>query len=160
MSHPNPYPKADYGRNINFPAVLIIGAAIFWYVRLILLSTLYIYTLPAQVYPVHNALCTLTDPIAFNAGLCIAIDLINAGQQRNFVIVEKGNQVGGTWNDNSYPGYYCDGESLWLLHGYPHSWVRWLSAPAAAFADHVPVLSHHYSFSFEPDPKWSREYPG
>lgn len=28
MTDPNPYPKADYGRNINSPDVLIIGAGI------------------------------------------------------------------------------------------------------------------------------------
>lgn len=45
-------------------------------------------------------------------GLCTAIDMIKSGQGRNFVIVEKGNQVGGTWNDNIYPGCCCDGMSL------------------------------------------------
>lgn len=35
--------------------------------------------------------------------------MIKGGQGRNFVIVEKGNQVGGTWNDNVYPGCCCDG---------------------------------------------------
>ncbi len=28
MTDPNPYPKVDYGRNINSPDVLIIGAGI------------------------------------------------------------------------------------------------------------------------------------
>ena len=28
MADPNPFPKADYGRNINSPDVLIIGAGI------------------------------------------------------------------------------------------------------------------------------------
>jgi len=28
MTDPNPFPKADYGRNVNAPDVLIIGAGI------------------------------------------------------------------------------------------------------------------------------------
>ncbi|KAL6720643.1 hypothetical protein ACLMJK_002568 [Lecanora helva] len=92
MADPNPHPKADYGRNVNSPDVLIIGAGI--------------------------------------SGLCIAIEMTKAGQGRNFIIVEKGSQVGGTWNDNVYPGCCCD------------------------------VLSHLYSYSFELNPDWTREYPG
>ncbi|CAF9929277.1 MAG: hypothetical protein ALECFALPRED_004289 [Alectoria fallacina] len=64
------------------------------------------------------------------SGLCTAIDMIKSGQGRNFVIVEKSNQVGGTWNDNIYPGCCCD------------------------------VLSHLYSYSFEPNCEWTREYSG
>ena len=56
--------------------------------------------------------------------------MIKAGSGRNFIIVEKSSQVGGTWNDNRYPGCCCD------------------------------VLSHLYSYSFEPNPNWTREYPG
>jgi len=46
----------------------------------------------------------------------------------NFTIFEKSDDVGGTWLDNSYPGAGCD------------------------------VPSHLYSFSFEPNPNWSRRY--
>ena len=42
-------------------------------------------------------------------GLCTAIDMIKGGHGRNFIIVEKGTQVGGTWNENIYPGCCCDG---------------------------------------------------
>ncbi|WP_428407967.1 flavin-containing monooxygenase [Hyphococcus sp.] len=49
----------------------------------------------------------------------------------NFTIYEKANEVGGTWRENIYPGVACD------------------------------VPSHLYSFSFEPNPNWSRRYsPG
>jgi cation diffusion facilitator CzcD-associated flavoprotein CzcO len=48
---------------------------------------------------------------------------------QDFVILEKASQVGGTWRDNSYPGAACD------------------------------VPSHLYSFSFEPNPNWSRVFP-
>lgn len=46
----------------------------------------------------------------------------------SFVILEKGHDVGGTWRENHYPGAACD------------------------------VASHLYSYSFEPNPRWSRAY--
>jgi cation diffusion facilitator CzcD-associated flavoprotein CzcO len=45
-----------------------------------------------------------------------------------FVVLEAGTDVGGTWRDNAYPGCACD------------------------------VPSHLYSFSFAPNPDWSRMY--
>jgi cation diffusion facilitator CzcD-associated flavoprotein CzcO len=48
----------------------------------------------------------------------------------DFAILEKGDRVGGTWRDNHYPGATCD------------------------------VPSHLYSYSFEPNPGWSRSYGG
>lgn len=35
--------------------------------------------------------------------------MIKGGSGRNFIIIEKSDQVGGTWNDNIYPGCCCDG---------------------------------------------------
>ncbi|OGE56327.1 hypothetical protein PENARI_c003G05697 [Penicillium arizonense] len=64
------------------------------------------------------------------SGMCMAIDLIKRNNCHNFVILEKGSSVGGTWNDNKYPGCCCD------------------------------VWSSLYSYSFEQNPDWSREYPG
>jgi cation diffusion facilitator CzcD-associated flavoprotein CzcO len=61
------------------------------------------------------------------SGICVGIQLKKAGFQ-NFKILEKANDVGGTWRDNTYPGAACD------------------------------VKSNLYSFSFEPNPNWSREY--
>jgi cation diffusion facilitator CzcD-associated flavoprotein CzcO len=46
----------------------------------------------------------------------------------SFTIVEKASGVGGTWRANTYPGAACD------------------------------VQSHLYSFSFEPNPSWSRSF--
>ncbi len=60
-------------------------------------------------------------------GLCAAIKLREAGND-SFVILEKGSDVGGTWNFNSYPGAACD------------------------------VQSHMYSFSFEGNPDWSKRF--
>lgn len=48
----------------------------------------------------------------------------------DFVILEKADRVGGTWRENTYPGAACD------------------------------VPSHLYSYSFEPNPNWSRSFGG
>ena len=45
-----------------------------------------------------------------------------------FVVLERAGEVGGTWRDNTYPGAACD------------------------------VPSHLYSFSFAPNPDWSRSF--
>ena len=60
-------------------------------------------------------------------GLCMAIRLKQAGFHR-FVILEKNQDLGGTWRDNQYPGCACD------------------------------VPSHMYSFSFALNPGWSRMF--
>ncbi|MEA2438040.1 MAG: hypothetical protein QOF65_2596, partial [Thermoleophilaceae bacterium] len=46
----------------------------------------------------------------------------------DFVLFERADDVGGTWRDNTYPGAACD------------------------------VPSHLYSFSFAPNPGWSRTF--
>ncbi|MDQ6641074.1 MAG: NAD(P)/FAD-dependent oxidoreductase [Actinomycetota bacterium] len=61
------------------------------------------------------------------AGLGMAIKLQEHGQT-DFLVVEKGSDVGGTWRDNTYPGAACD------------------------------VPSQLYSFSFAPNPTWSRSF--
>ncbi|MGH9741335.1 MAG: flavin-containing monooxygenase [Candidatus Acidiferrum sp.] len=63
------------------------------------------------------------------SGLCMAIKLRAAGMN-SFLLIEKSDDIGGTWYDNRYPGCACD------------------------------IPSHLYSFSFEPSPDWSRMYPG
>ncbi|WP_051899344.1 flavin-containing monooxygenase [Sciscionella sediminilitoris] len=63
------------------------------------------------------------------AGLGTAIRLRQAGIT-DFVILERGSGVGGTWRDNTYPGAACD----------------------------IPSLM--YSFSFVSNPDWSRAYSG
>ncbi|UVE16235.1 NAD(P)/FAD-dependent oxidoreductase [Pseudomonas sp. LS44] len=61
------------------------------------------------------------------AGLGLAILLQRAGIH-NYLILEKADEVGGTWRDNSYPGAACD------------------------------IHSHLYSFSFAPKNDWSRKF--
>ena len=46
----------------------------------------------------------------------------------DFIVLERAGAVGGTWRDNTYPGCACD------------------------------VPSHLYSFSFAPNPEWSRAF--
>src|SRR5215208_6734219 len=61
------------------------------------------------------------------SGLCMAIKLREAGMD-DFVVLERGDAVGGTWWFNTYPGCGCD------------------------------VPSHLYSYSFAPNPDWTRTY--
>jgi cation diffusion facilitator CzcD-associated flavoprotein CzcO len=61
------------------------------------------------------------------SGLGTAIRLEQAGL-RDFVVLERADEVGGTWQANTYPGCACD------------------------------VPSHLYSFSFAPNPDWTQSY--
>ena len=61
------------------------------------------------------------------AGLGTAIRLRQAGID-DFEILERSDDLGGTWRDNSYPGCAVD------------------------------VESHLYSYSFAPNPDWSHVY--
>ena len=44
------------------------------------------------------------------SGIGLGVKLLEAGQ-RNFIILEQANDIGGTWRDNTYPGSGCDTES-------------------------------------------------
>ena len=61
------------------------------------------------------------------SGLGMAIRLKEHGIE-DFVVLERAEDLGGTWRDNTYPGCACD------------------------------VPSHLYSFSFAPNPNWSRTF--
>jgi cation diffusion facilitator CzcD-associated flavoprotein CzcO len=61
------------------------------------------------------------------AGLGMAIRLKQEGDD-DFVLLERADDIGGTWRDNTYPGCRCD------------------------------VPSHLYSFSFAPNPNWSSTF--
>jgi cation diffusion facilitator CzcD-associated flavoprotein CzcO len=47
----------------------------------------------------------------------------------DFVVIERASEIGGTWRDNTYPGCQCD------------------------------IPSVLYSYSFAPNPNWTRTYP-
>jgi cation diffusion facilitator CzcD-associated flavoprotein CzcO len=61
------------------------------------------------------------------SGLGTAIRLKQEGIE-DYVVFERGSDVGGTWHWNTYPGCACD------------------------------IPSHLYSFSFAPNPHWSQTY--
>src|SRR5687768_10077679 len=61
------------------------------------------------------------------SGLGMAIRLKQEGIE-DFVVLERAEEVGGTWYANTYPGCACD------------------------------VPSHLYSYSFAPNPDWSQTY--
>ncbi|WZH50732.1 MAG: NAD(P)/FAD-dependent oxidoreductase [Nocardioides alkalitolerans] len=57
------------------------------------------------------------------AGLATAIRLDEDG--RDFLVVDKGDSVGGTWRDNTYPGAACDVPSqLYSFSFAPGDWSR------------------------------------
>jgi cation diffusion facilitator CzcD-associated flavoprotein CzcO len=57
-------------------------------------------------------------------GLCAGIKLREAGVT-DFVILEKADDVGGTWRENTYPGAGCDVMSLmYSLSFAPGRWTR------------------------------------
>jgi cation diffusion facilitator CzcD-associated flavoprotein CzcO len=62
------------------------------------------------------------------SGLGLAVQIVRQFGIRNFELIEKSNDVGGTWLANTYPGCGCD------------------------------VASHFYSYSFALNPDWSRKY--
>lgn len=64
------------------------------------------------------------------AGIAAAVRLREAGLA-DVAIYEKGDRIGGTWRENTYPGIACD------------------------------VPSHLYSYSFAPNPDWTHTFaPG
>jgi cation diffusion facilitator CzcD-associated flavoprotein CzcO len=61
------------------------------------------------------------------AGLAAAVGVLREGR-RDLVVLERAQEVGGTWRDNHYPGAACD------------------------------VPSRLYSLSFAPNPDWTRAF--
>lgn len=98
------------------------------------------------------------------SGLCLAARLARAGN-RNFVLLEKGDSVGGTWRDNRYPGCACDIPSFLysLSFGPQPDWSRYyptqaeLHAYLKDFAHHFDLLPHvHFNTLFE-SAKWDED---
>src|ERR671916_813852 len=79
---------------------------------------------PDRELPVHVRIAIVG---AGFSGLALAMRLLEEGID-DFVVLERDEDVGGTWRDNTYPGCACD------------------------------VPSHLYSWSFELNPDWSRTY--
>ena len=77
-----------------------------------------------QSLPQHVRVCIAGTGFS---GIGMAIRLKQDGIH-DFVLLERADDLGGTWRDNTYPGCACD------------------------------VPSHLYSYSFEPNPGWSRTF--
>lgn len=60
-------------------------------------------------------------------GLGMAMELVRAGR-RDFVVLERADEVGGVWRENTYPGAGCD------------------------------VPSPYYSYSYAPNPTWPMRF--
>ena len=54
-------------------------------------------------------------------GLGMGIELQKHGRP-DFLIIEKGHEVGGTWRDNSYPGCACDVQSHLYSYSFTNKW--------------------------------------
>jgi len=78
---------------------------------------------PAQQSPVRTRAVIIGSGFS-GLGMAIALQKQGFGAD-DFVILEKADDIGGTWRDNTYPGCACD----------------------------IPSLV--YSFSFEPKPDWT-----
>src|ERR1700730_9630948 len=59
-------------------------------------------------------------------GIAMGIELVHGGY--DFTIFDRGDDFGGTWRKNTYPGAACD------------------------------VPSHFYSYSFALNPRWSKTF--
>src|SRR3984957_10163979 len=57
------------------------------------------------------------------SGLAVAIGLGKRGV-RDFVILEKARQLGGTWRENTYPGCACDVPSLLYSYSFARN-AKW-----------------------------------
>lgn len=81
----------------------------------------------------HGDAADIIDTLIIGAGfsgLAMAIRLQQKGKH-NFLVLERADEVGGAWRDNSYPGIACD------------------------------IPSHLYSYSFRLNPNWSQTFsPG
>jgi cation diffusion facilitator CzcD-associated flavoprotein CzcO len=69
--------------------------------------------------------------VVIGAGMAGILAAIKLQQSgySNITVYEKADRIGGTWRENTYPGLTCD------------------------------VPSHHYTYSFERNPDWTRYLP-
>ncbi len=54
------------------------------------------------------------------SGICMAIKLKQAGVE-DFILLEKAQEVGGTWRENTYPGAECDIPSALYSYSFEHN---------------------------------------
>lgn len=92
-----------------------------------------------------------TDVLIIGAGMSgigFAVQLLKQFGTRNFKIIEKSDNLGGTWWVNSYPGCGCDVSfrpgSIYFSTSLTSDWSQ--------------VPSHFFSFSFALNPDWSQKF--
>ncbi len=91
---------------------------------------------PASQVPAASVLPEQVEVVVLGAGfsgIAAAARLVEDGYtalegERGCLVLERAEEIGGTWRDNTYPGCACD------------------------------VQSHLYSLSFAPNPDWSRSF--
>ena len=81
--------------------------------------------MPASPFP--SSVHTLVVGAGF-AGIAAAIAVHRANPSADVLLIERADEVGGTWRDNTYPGCACD------------------------------VPTSLYSFSFAPSSEWSHTF--
>ncbi len=75
-------------------------------------------------------------------GIGMAIALQQAGMA-DFLVIDKGGDLGGTWRDNTYPGAVCDVPSnLYSFSFSPASWSR-------RFAGQQEILAYLHTLAAE-----------
>jgi cation diffusion facilitator CzcD-associated flavoprotein CzcO len=71
------------------------------------------------------------------SGLSVASRLRERGEE-DFVVLERGESVGGVWRDNTYPGVVCDVPShLYSLSFAPNPEWDWAFSPGAQIKDYL-----------------------
>lgn len=95
-----------------------------------------------------------TDVLIIGAGLSglgLAVQLVRQYGHRNFELIEKSDNIGGTWLANSYPGcgvdVRCRNNLSFSVSIISRLLINW------------KVAAHYYSYSFCLNPNWSRKYP-
>lgn len=90
-----------------------------------------------------------TDVLIIGAGMSgigLAVQLIRTYGSRDFEIIEKTSDIGGTWWVNSYPGCGCDAS------------ITKNSTLQQLLTNDPKVPSHFFSYSFALNPDWSQKF--
>ena len=80
---------------------------------------------------------------AGHSGICMGMQLKRAGLE-DFVILEKGATLGGTWRDNTYPGASCDAPSFLYSFSFAQKtdWSRRFAWQSELLAYSVDCTAH------------------
>jgi len=120
-----------FGFLLSFPlfCAWLLSKLITWTgVGILVALGAYLYSVEAPTLAPKNSDGSLVVIIGAGfSGLCMGMKLLK--EKIPFIILEKSDNIGGTWWDNTYPGCACD------------------------------VMSHLYSFSYFLNPSWSTSFP-